>query len=248
MKLIGIATENFSMYYELVRKLKERNISFVSLSPEDVVSHNVGVIITTKDEYDRIRFRKKIACEDASEAVDKALQMLMGKTRYKQIIIGIDPGEGSGIAVIGDGALIQKHRAILSEIQEFLRRITTDFPSEEYLIRIGSGAPLIRNQIINLIFQTIPQAHVEMVDESRTTVTGESDTESAMRIASQTGTKMQRTHIDIKPTSGEIRDVQRRSRILAGDVTISKALAERVLKGEISLDDAVKMQRKNKRV
>ena len=46
MKVIGVMTEDFSVYYDLVKVLKERKIPFISLSFEDVIPANVGLILT----------------------------------------------------------------------------------------------------------------------------------------------------------------------------------------------------------
>jgi hypothetical protein len=89
---------------------------------------------------------------------------------------------------------------------------------------------------------------VEVVNEEHTTVCGETDVESAMRIAMHPGIRIPRQYVEIIPTDGEIRDMQRRSRVATGDVTISKMLAERVLKGELSFEDAIGLQKMNRRL
>jgi hypothetical protein len=49
---------------------------------------------------------------------------------------------------------------------------------------------------------------------------------------------------EVKPTPGELRDIQRLSRIESkGSVTIASELAESVARGEITLTDAIAKQR-----
>ena len=76
--------------------------------------------------------------------------MLIGKEIYSNIYIGIDPGEKPGIAIVGDGILLQK-KSINSpeDIPKLVSRFLKEYPSNEKLIRIGHGSIIIRNRIIN---------------------------------------------------------------------------------------------------
>jgi len=47
----------------------------------------------------------------------------------------------------------------------------------------------------------------------------------------------------VQPKEGEIREMQRLSRIKSKNITISKELAKKVLIGEISLEKAIEIQR-----
>ena len=250
MKVIGIATDNFSVYYELARRLRERRMTFLSISPHEPVPSNVGAIITTQMEYETVRFGKKVACDgtNAQDAIDAAIRMLSGKEGYKSVVIGVDPGERPGIAVFADNELVFTDHVLFAETKRAIQGIVGEFRSENYLIRLGHGAHLLRNQIINAIFDSMSGVNVEVVNEAYTTVDGESDVESAIRIATHPGIRIPRAHLEVIPTDGEIRDLQRRSRDAAGDVTISKMLAERVLKGEITFDEAINLQKMNRRL
>ncbi|HVO77451.1 MAG TPA: hypothetical protein VMS79_01130, partial [Methanomassiliicoccales archaeon] len=56
MKVIGVLTEDFRFFYELVRALKEQGVEFVSLENEKEMPGNVGVVITTPSEASNIGF------------------------------------------------------------------------------------------------------------------------------------------------------------------------------------------------
>jgi len=71
--------------------------------------------------------------------------------------------------------------------------------------------------------------------------------DAAIDIALTPGVRV-RPPFEIRPTRGELREIQRRSRLHSdGEVTISVALAESVARGEISLQDAVAHQRRRDR-
>jgi hypothetical protein len=242
MKIIGVMTENFSVYYDLVKVLKERRIPFISLSFDDIIPGNVGLILTTFEEQPRIWFEHKLAItekDDVSLIIDKALKIIQGKDVFARLIVGIDPGKRPGIAVLGDGEVLNVYQVDSPEkVVRILKRVLKTYPNQEILIRIGHGAPTERNRIINVLFNFgVP---IEMVDESHTTQkTVQPDIKAAIDIALSSGITI-KSKLEVKPTAGEIRDIQRISRLESkGAITISKPLAEKVASGEITLEDAI---------
>jgi len=250
MKIIGVYTKDFSLYYDILMVLRDRKIPYVSLSSFDDIPKKIGVILTSNKELHDAKTSKVIAADaydSVDHAVDLALQMLVGKDLYSKVFIGIDPGEKPGIAVVGDDILLQKTfvddpKKVITVVRRFLR----EYPAIQTIIRIGHGSINIRNRIINsLISLGVP---IEIVDESRTTPyeqrRHERDSEAAAAIALIRGGKVQRK-LPLKPSKGEIRIIQERSRKLTkGKFSISEKTAKRVIKGDISLEEAVELEKK----
>ena len=250
MKIIGVYTKDFSLYYDILKVLRDRKIPYVSLSSFDDIPKKIGVILTSNKELHDTKTSKVIAADaydSIDHAVDLALQMLVGKDLYSKVFIGIDPGEKPGIAVVGDDILLQKTfvddpKKVITVVRRFLR----EYPAIQTIIRIGHGSVTIRNRIINsLISLGVP---IEIVDETRTTPyeqrRHERDSEAAAAIALIRGGKVQRK-LPLKPSKGEIRIIQERSRKLTkGKFSISEKTAKRVIKGDISLEEAVELEKK----
>ena len=247
MKIIGVMTEDFSIYYDLVKVLKDRKIPFISLSFDDVIPANVGLIITTKPELPKIWFEHKLGItenDDISLMIDKALKIIEGKDIFGRLVIGIDPGKRPGVAVLGDGEILNVYQVDSPEnVVRIFKQVLKTYPNQEILIRIGHGAPTQRNRIINALFNFgVP---MEMVDESHTTQKiGQPDIKAAIDIALSSGIVI-KSKLEVKPTEGEIRNIQRISRMESkGAITISKPLAKKVASGEITLEQAIASQRK----
>ncbi len=247
MKVIAVMTENFSVYYDLVKVLKERKIPFISLSFEDAIPTNVGIILTTLDELPKVWFEPKLAVtekDDTSLMIDKALKIIEGKDKFGKLIVGIDPGKRPGIAVLGDGEVINVFQVDSPEnVVSVLKRVLKTYSSKKMLIRIGHGAPTQRNRIINALFNVgVP---MEMVDETNTTQkTQQPDIKAAIDIALSAGIPI-KSKLEVKPTDGEIRDIQRISRLESkGAITISKPLANKVASGKITIEEAINSQKK----
>jgi hypothetical protein len=83
------------------------------------------------------------------------------------------------------------------------------------------------------------------VDETGTTQrTLAPDIDAAKRIAMTKGQRVEEAP-EVEPTPGELRDIQRLSRIESeGSVTISTDLASAVAKGDMTLRQAVRSQRR----
>ena len=85
---------------------------------------------------------------------------------------------------------------------------------------------------------------LEIVDERNTTKRSQTpDEDAAVEIAMTPGYRPRKRQA-IEPCQGEIRNIQRISRLESeGCLTVSKVLAKKVAKGEISLSDAIVTQK-----
>lgn len=245
-RVLGILTEDFRLYHDLVAILKTRDISFVSLSFSQKMPANVGAIMTSEAESSKIRFANKVECGNIEESIVKALQMMKGKTGWREIIIGIDPGEKPGFAVVGDGDVLDARNIESPEtVAVAVSAAVSGFPAEKHRVRIGHGDATNRNRIINALEDL--DLRIDIVDEKGTTRrTEHPDIDAAIRIAQTPGVRAFK-HYEIKPTRGEVREIQRRSRLTSnGELTISASLAASVARGEMSLGEAVGIQRRKK--
>jgi hypothetical protein len=222
----------------LVKALKERGIAFASLSFKESIPSEVEAIITSMEEKKLINGQigaKIIGCDDVDSAIDDAIDEALRPLKDRSpILIGIDPGEFPGVAIFEGNSLIRSFRAkspegVREEIKSFLEK-------KEVIIRIGSGARLLRNRIANSLRGA---AKVEIVDETSTSKNG--DIEAAARIALIPGKQIAKKLL-VEPTIGEIKDAQQRSREMSKNITISRPLAKKVLKGEMSFEEAIEEQ------
>lgn len=235
MKL-GIYVENFKIYFDLVEELKRRGIDFYDLHQNP--KEDVSVVLTDKDR----KFSHQIIIDDVKRAVRRSISLLYGKKSFREIVIGIDPGLRTGVAVIGDGIPLEEFElSDLVEIKNIINSIKRDYAPERMLIRIGEGDIPDRNKVINEIYGDFD---IEIVDESNTSTIKNRNIEAAKKIAMKKGKRVKK-RMETMFKKGEIVEVQRRSRILSNNrITISKNLALKVLKGEIDIYNAIELQRK----
>ena len=200
------------------------------------------MVITSDKEASAISFPNVVIATDPEMAVSEALRRLRNTGVPESAVIGIDPGNEPGIAVVADGIVEAVYRVPLRQASKIVERIRQTYP--DILVRIGNGARLTSTHLANtLISHGIA---VEFVDESGTSpYLGKgtagiaiSDIVAAINIAYTQGTPA--GHQDVLPSKGEIRRIQERTRELSeGRTTISRKLAQRVAKGEITISQAL---------
>jgi hypothetical protein len=198
---VAVATVSGKAYFLIVNRLKERNIPFISLVPGETVPTEVRGVITTAKEKQRISHEKILVYDSETEPdtiVNEAVKILQGKEVYEKIVIGVDPGEVFGLAVIADGKVNETGNCF--SIQEAFAKISSviknvDFSSTAVSIKIGSGVPAYKELLDTLDFALPPEVVLEVVSEAGTNRPldenkhrrGLRDIASAIRIAGRAG-------------------------------------------------------------
>ena len=249
LKTLGVQTADFRVYYDLVQALRAREVPFVPIGPGEDVPPNVGVVVTTAAEAPLVDHPLVVPYTTPEETLAEALRLLHGPGAFRHCVIGVDPGERPGVAVLADGKLLRLIHAPHPEaVREAVQGVLASLPAERFIVRVGDGAPTYRDRI----FQALAGLDVrfELVDERRSTPAAchgnaERDTMAAMAIALVPGMPLNLGDLrPVRPTEGELRDIQRKSRIAAqGEFTISRQLARNVALGRLTLDQAIDQMR-----
>src|SRR5439155_1482720 len=151
-KVLGLLTEDFRLYHDLVAALKAPDLPFVSLSFARRIPDTVGAVLTSPAEAERVRSRHVVAVDDIDSSIAKSIQILKGKSLWSELLVGIDPGREPGVAIIGDGEVIDTRIAASPEAVAFhVRQAIRTFPATEVRVRIGHGDPTNRNRILNAV-------------------------------------------------------------------------------------------------
>ncbi|MDX1534772.1 MAG: hypothetical protein R3291_04055 [Thermoplasmata archaeon] len=244
-QVLGVLTEDFRLYHDLISFLKERDVPFQSLSYDAPIPLEVGVVLTSAEEAPSLDFPNVVAVEQVADAVVQAQQLLRGKTAFREIVIGIDPGPRPGAAILGDREVIDTRTGSSPEaVLEICLSVLQTYACDAFRVRVGHGDPTHRNRIINVLTQH--GLRVEIVDERGTTRHDRRrqdarDIEAAIDIAMGRGVQAESAY-EVLPTPGEVKNIQRSSRIRSGGrLTISQGLAEKVARGEMTLAEAIQV-------
>ena len=175
-------------------------------------------------------------------AVTQAMILRNGLSIIEHISIGIDPGPRPGLAWLADGVLMGVAQLEgIDFVVEHINSIITAAEFKNITLRIGDGAPLLRDRIINKCLEH--QWNIEEVDEAKTSrgLLRHNHSTSAIRIALLRGKHVWQQRV-IKPTDGQIRYIQNQSRTdSSGAKTISKELAAKVGTGDLTMPQALNL-------
>jgi predicted RNase H-like nuclease (RuvC/YqgF family) len=205
---IAVATISGKAYYLLVRELKRRNMPFLSLTPMEVIPVQIKVVLTTKEEKRLINHEKILAYQDDVDPeilISEALRLAHGKEYYEKVVIGVDPGEAIGWAVLADGKVTETGSSF--SVEETLGRIENilkNFGKNAITmisVKVGDGVPAYREKFLHALDNILPSnVTLESVNESGTNRylsdnkhrRGLRDIASAIRIAGRNGHKFPR--------------------------------------------------------
>jgi hypothetical protein len=201
---VAVATVQGKAYFHVVNMLKENNVPFFSLIPGEPVPAEVKVVITTQEEKLKINNGKVLTftSEDELDSLMHAVTIsLQGKERYEKMVIGVDPGEVTGIAAIADGKVVDKANCLsIREINNKIKGILKNVNLSATLvkIKIGNGVPAYKELIEALDNRLPPNVVLEVVSEAGTNLPlskrsrGLRHITSATRIAARVGYIYQR--------------------------------------------------------
>ena len=241
--VIVVVTEDFEVYHGVVTELRDRGVEFTTIEPGDdwpdgadaaVVA--VGETVELPDSVERVNADP----DRPRQAVEAAVAALRGESG--RTVIGIDPGERPGIAVLHGEMVVAAFQVPAADAADVVRREVED--AVDPLVRIGDGARLVGSRVIDDI-EAVP---VELVDETGTTpylgsgARGMGDVLAAVNIARQEGEEI--TSRDIEPTTGELKRIKDRSREASEtNRAIDAELARRVAVGELTIEEALAKHR-----
>lgn len=141
---------------------------YVSLLPNQKLTSNIQLVVTTLKEKRKIFCSKIICVEDLhSDLVIskvKILQILYPKTN--NLIIGIDPGKRIGlVCYFGNKKIESKVLNLIDEVGQLIIK-WIKFVNINIIIRIGDGTPNLSLKLFNILTPDLNNnVIIELVDE-----------------------------------------------------------------------------------
>jgi len=248
---VAVVTRDSRVYYTATKVLKRYGMGFYSLCPGERIPFDVDVVLTSREESGRIDFPSKVVVEDEN-FIDRLLMVMDGKKGFEHVYIAIDPGERPGLCVVADSRVLEVHHLRSPRDVEVIIELLRKYPGAR--IKVGHGAPRQRVLMLRALADFVGYDYpLLLVNESQTTprvggadVSQVQDIVAAINIGLREGREVRLGElIGVRnPTQGEIDEIKRRSRELSGNVTISSKLAREVAVGNMTIEEAIRRQRR----
>ena len=243
--MIVVATADFEVYHDVVGELRDRGVTFTTVEPGDDLPERARVVVTGPDDEVDPGGATLVRAPpgEPRRAVEETLATLRGGGG--RTVIGVDPGERPGIAVLSGETVVAAFAVPLADAVATIERELEG--AVDPVVRIGDGARLQGARIVD----ALEDVRVELVDETGTTPylgqgtrgTGMGDVLAAVNIARLEGDPV--SSRDVEPTPGEIQVVKNRSREQSPENReLTDSLARRVALGELTMEEAMAEHRK----
>jgi len=205
---IAVVTVSGKAYYLIVDELRKKNLPFLSLTPGEPVPTEIEVVITTRDEMQLINHKRLLLYKenDSTESIVKqASQIAAGKEYFEKVVVGVDPGDVVGIAMLADGRVIETANCFsfnetLNKIEALLKGFK-NIHLASISVKVGDGVPSRKENLLRILDKALPSNVVlESVSEAGTSSClseakhrrGLRDIISAIHIAGRAGQRFPR--------------------------------------------------------
>jgi hypothetical protein len=188
---LGVATSNGKAYYTISSLLKKIGFPYVDIVLDDApllqvnrspsfrhafLNKDIRLIVTTRKERLQL-FGPNVICaedlgEDAGLAREKIISLLYPPKPTDWFIVGIDPGERTGVAVFLNHREVES--SVFQDLGTMIERVSAlirNAPDIRKIVKIGAGNRTLACKIA-LILQTRhgDDLRIQLVDESGTSV------------------------------------------------------------------------------
>ncbi|MCS7127907.1 MAG: hypothetical protein N3E36_01375 [Sulfolobales archaeon] len=154
---------------EVINTLNRRGLEYTIPNDFTKISFNENdVVYTDLLELAKLSTPARIVLFNESNptrSLEEAIIASKGRSEYKEVAIGIDPGRLFTVAAVTDGELASWLRTgNLSELIDYVNKIIESTPSTSYRIRIGCNA--LGLKIARILKDSVKsRAVVELVSE-----------------------------------------------------------------------------------
>ncbi|MHB8396323.1 MAG: hypothetical protein ACYDAZ_03655 [Thermoplasmataceae archaeon] len=182
MRRVGVYTQDFKFYHDVIKILRAWSIPFVSLDHPHAFSKDVVVVLSSSKDADYGSLQERF--DDPKAAVRYSFPRLVGKSAFNLVVVGIDPGPRPGLAVVCDNILTEAMECpTIEDLSKEVEEIVSQYLCRDLVIRIGNGDRPNRESIIRSLADL--NVMLYQVDETGTTIRYRNDNNaiSAAKIA-----------------------------------------------------------------
>ncbi|MGP8126023.1 MAG: hypothetical protein ACLQEQ_09235 [Nitrososphaerales archaeon] len=171
MNRICVVTAKPRTYYAIVSKMRKAGLPFTSTLP-GADPEDCTLIISSAGEAGQFGGRA-LALEDLDENPGVFKGQLLSKLDGGRdvMLAGVDPGTRIGLAVFyGEMSLEYSTFGSATGLSRRVGAFVRGVPAKRVVIRVGNGSPATAFRLVESLRLEAPDATIEMVDESGTSV------------------------------------------------------------------------------
>lgn len=164
-------TSKAAAYYSIVSRMRKTGLPFTSVLPG--ADHGDCTLIVTSAEETKQFGGRALALEDLDENPGVFKGQLLSRLNGggDVVLVGVDPGIRIGLAVFYGETSLEYSTfgsvvGLSLRVGAFMRGVS----AKRFVIKVGNGNPVTAAKLIESLKLEAPDATIEMVDESGTSV------------------------------------------------------------------------------
>jgi len=173
---IGIATAYGKPYYRFSNYLKTLNLSFDSILPQDIPNYGGNLVLTTRKEAPT-KCKKPMLHEEIFNYHPTVIRGLIIQKLdlgfdEEKLLIGIDPGQRTGLSIFYYGREIESSfYPSVEELVVHIIKVLGGLRAKRKIVKVGNGDMTIATKIGNLLhLKFCSSFELEFVDERKTSL------------------------------------------------------------------------------
>ncbi|MCL4518761.1 MAG: hypothetical protein M1587_06140 [Thaumarchaeota archaeon] len=186
---VGIATSDGKAYYRITSLLKKIKLPYVDIIPDSLsrletkgysfdmqsyLSRTIKILITTRKERSLLLGANSVCVEDLGDdmavAKERLFSLLYPLKATDLFVIGIDPGERTGLAAFMNHKEVET--AVLPSFEKTIARVSDlidNAPSMRKVVKIGAGNLRLAQKMAAALGQRYRERlTIQLVDERGT--------------------------------------------------------------------------------
>ena len=151
-------------------------MSFDSILPHEILNYSGHLILTTKNEspkqYEKPLLDEDIFDHDPTVIRGMMIQKLNVDFEENDLILGVDPGQRTGLSISYYGKEIESSfYPSVEELVSHITRVLGGLRAKNKIVKIGNGNMDIAKQIVTMLnLKFCSSFELEFVDEQKTSL------------------------------------------------------------------------------
>ncbi len=179
---VALVTDDFRAYHQLAPFFESRGVHLLGLRPGEPVPEAVQVVIGDVDDP------RGVPLADVETTWIRTAAALTGRRDPRRVVLGVDPGETFGLALLADAVPLHWDECYgLEDAVERAARWASAWGERAVHVHVGDGAPAIGRSFRRALRAACPECRISMVSEDastpRSAQTGSRHVDAAILIA-----------------------------------------------------------------
>jgi hypothetical protein len=162
---IAVVSRDVKLANAVIEEAERRGVKAIHVIDPAQIPLSVKAAVVKLGEGIGAGHAAPVPIEDfnsAVAAVDRAMEISLGRVFVEKAVVGIDPGKKVGAAFIADNILLRTESYTdFTELAEAVNTFFENHSRSRHMVLMGSGAPEYRERLVSMLLEKNPDLRPE---------------------------------------------------------------------------------------